>query len=372
VRFVSPVARRLLIALPLAVVLLLVGTYLLVDTWLESAGGRRAVEDTLAERTGLPVRLEGDFNVMLLPAIGVSGSGLAIGGVGPEDVILRSGKYALSLALRALLEGRVVIEAIRLDQGSFHLQRWLELDEEPGEAGAPGVSLPEVRLLELHRVRVYGEEGSEQSYLLQELRIEDFAEERETPFRLVAEDFGSWAGRFSWSSRLAQLDLEATGSGAWPGTIRVKVAARLNAGSGTLEARWAGDPAAAAPRPDVHLNLAYTLLDAGVSLAGVQLDMVPLSVRGDGCLMTNARLALHLELAAERVDLDALPDPAAFSSSAEDSAAWEPPLDLNVRLSAAEFRKGGAVARQAVLRLGDIPDCGALPATPAAPSAQQR
>lgn len=369
----SPVARRLLIALPLAVVLLLVGTYLLVDTWLESAGGRRAVENTLAQRTGLPVRLEGDFKVMLLPAIGVSGSGLAIGGAGPEDETLRSGKYALSLALRALLEGRVVIEAIRLDQGSFHLQRWLELDEEPGEAGAPGVSLPEVRLLELQHFRVYAEEGGEPSYLLQELSIEDFAEERETPFRLVAEEFGTWAGRFSWSSRHAQLALDATGSGAWPGAIQVKVAAQLEAGSGTLEALWAGDPAAAAPRPDVRLGLAYTLREAGASLAGVQLDMVPFSVRGDGCLLTADRPALHLELVAERVDLDALPDPAAFTGgSAVDSPAPELPLDLNVRLSAAEFLKSGAVARQAVLSFGGPPDCRALLAAPTEPSAQER
>jgi hypothetical protein len=356
----------------LVLALLLVGAYLLVDAWLESAGGRRAVEQTLAERTGLPVRLEGDFKVMLLPAIGASGTGLAIGGAGPEDEILRSGKYELSLALRALLEGRVVIEAIRLEQGSFQLQRWLELEQEPADASAPGVSLPEVRLLELQRFRVHGEEGSEQSYLLQELRIEEFAEERETPFRLVAEDFGTWAGIFSWSSRHAQLDLDATGSGAWPGAIQVNVGARLDAGSGNLEALWAGDPAAVAPRPDIRLTFAYTLLEAGVSLDGMQLDMDPLSVRGEGCLLTNARPALHLELAAEQVDLDALPDPAAFSgSSAEDSAAWEPPLDLNVRLSAAEFRKSGAVARQAVLRLGDNPDCGALLAAPVTPSAQK-
>jgi hypothetical protein len=147
----------------------------------------------------------------------------------------------------------------------------------------------------------------------------------------------------------------------------------LEAGSGTLEALWAGDPAAAAPRPDVRLGLAYTLREAGASLAGVQLDMVPFSVRGDGCLLTADRPALHLELVAERVDLDALPDPAAFTGgSAVDSPAPELPLDLNVRLSAAEFLKSGAVARQAVLSFGGPPDCRALLAAPTEPSAQER
>lgn len=363
----KPAVRRLLLGLPLAMVLLFLGAYLLVDAWLESAGGRRAVEQTLAQRIGLPVRLEGDFRVMLLPMIGVSGTGLAIGGTGPVDEILSSGEYALSLALRALLEGRVVIEAIRLDEGSFQMQRWLELDEDSGDANAASVSLPEVRLLELHGFRVTADQGTDQTYLLQELRIDRFAEESETPFRMVAADLGTWTGIFAWSSQRAELELTATGSGSWTGTVRLQAKARLDTGSGALDALWAGDPEAAAARPDVRLSVAYALQDAGVLLHGLQLDIDPLAVRGDGCLLTTVQPALHLELSAERIDLDALPDLDAFtgSSGLDDSPGWEPPLDLNVRLSAAEFLKNGAVARQAVLRVGGEPDCRELAAAAA-------
>ena len=357
--------RRFLLLLPLALALVLFGAYVLVDTWLESAGGRRAVEKKLEERTGLPVRLEGEFAVMLLPTLGVSGTELAVGGSGPSDEILRSGEYALSLALGALLEGRVVIEAIRLDSGSFQLERWLELDEEPGDPTAPPVSLPEVRLLELRGFRVAPGEGAEPSYLLQELRIDAFTEGGDTPFRLVVADFGAWAGRFSWSSRAAQLELQATGSGAWPGTIRLGVEARLDSNSGSLDALWVGDPVAAAPRPDVHLSLGYAVRDGGARLDGLQLDIDTLSVRGDGCLWTRDPAALHLELVADRVDLDALPGLDAFTGNrGAERAAWEPPVDLNVRLSAAEILKGGAVAQQAVLRVGSDPDCRDLDAAP--------
>jgi hypothetical protein len=271
---------------------------------------------------------------------------------------LRSGEYALSLAIGALLEGRVVIEAIRLDNGSFQLERWLELDDQPGDTTKPSVSLPEVRLLALHGFRVNAGQGGNPPYLLQELRIDGFVDGSETPFRLVVADFGAWAGSFSWSSRSAEFEMDATGSGSWPGTIQARVEARLDTGSGTLDALWAGDPVAATPRPDVRLSLGYALRDAGVRLDGLNLEIDPLSVRGDGCLWTGEQPALHLDLVAGRVDLDAMPELDAFTgSSAAESPGWEPPLDLNVRLSAAEILKNGAVARQAVLRIGSDPDC---------------
>ena len=63
-------ARRIFLLLPLFTVLFLALMYLAVDTWLQSAGGRRAVERVLTDQVGLPVELQGDFNIMLLPAAG--------------------------------------------------------------------------------------------------------------------------------------------------------------------------------------------------------------------------------------------------------------------------------------------------------------
>ena len=60
--------RRVLFVLPLVSVFLLVLLYFAVDYWLESAGGRRALERTLGEKIGVPVHLNGDFNIRLLPS----------------------------------------------------------------------------------------------------------------------------------------------------------------------------------------------------------------------------------------------------------------------------------------------------------------
>jgi hypothetical protein len=58
------------------------------------------------------------------------------------------------------------------------------------------------------------------------------------------------------------------------------------------------------------------------------------------------------------VDADALPDWAALTGPTETEAAdTAVGLDLNIRLKAAEMLAGGAVARQAVLQVGGVPDC---------------
>ena len=69
-------------AVVLVVVLLLlpVGLYWLADAWLESSGGRQMLEQELGARFGMSVSLEGEFDLMLLPDIGVSGTELVIGG----------------------------------------------------------------------------------------------------------------------------------------------------------------------------------------------------------------------------------------------------------------------------------------------------
>ena len=70
---------RLFAAVLLIPALLLAAAYWLADSWLESAGGRRMLENALTSRSGVPVRLLGDFDLMLLPAIGASGTELVVG-----------------------------------------------------------------------------------------------------------------------------------------------------------------------------------------------------------------------------------------------------------------------------------------------------
>jgi len=359
---VKPAGRRILLAAPLAAVLLFAVAYLLVDAWLESAGGRHAVERALAERIGLPVRLEGGFNVMLLPSIGVSGSGLVVGEPGPATELARSEDYAVSLALAPLLDGRLLIESLRFSDGVLHLGRW------PGPAASADVPpqaalvLPDVRELEITDFRVVAGADGTAPYLLRNLRIEEFTAGRATPFRLAVEGFGDWAGSLTWRPEGAELALAASGAGDWPGKLQLRAEALLDDATGAVELRWAGLPAAAFGA-EPQLNLAYAWLPAGLRLQGLRLAADSLRVAGEGCLLTGERPALHLELTADRVDADAFPDLAALTPATapqgeqQPAAEWPDGLDFNLRLSVGELLAGGAVARQAVLRVGGEPDC---------------
>jgi len=357
---VRRVGRWLLLGVPLALALLFAAAWLLVDAWLESAGGRQAVERALADRIGLPVRLEGEFHVMLLPSVGVSGTVLVIGEGEEATELARSEEYAVSLALAPLFEGRLLIESIRFSDGVLHLDRWpggaAPSDGPPGEA----LVLPDVEALEVRNFRVLSGDGDATPYLLQSLEIEGFAPGRATPFWLDVEGFGAWAGNLSWHAGRAALELSATGKGDWPGEIGLRAEALLNDAMADVELHWLGDPAAA---DEANLTLVVAWLPAGLRLEDLRLMADALLVEGAGCLVTADRPALHLDLVADRVDADALP---ALSGTEEPggegqaSMAWPEGVDFNVRLEVGELLAGGAVAQQAVLRLGGEPDCRAL------------
>jgi len=359
---VTRAGRWLLLGAPLALAVVFAVAWLLVDLWLESAGGRQAVERALAERIGLPVRLEGDFRVMLLPSIGVSGTGLVVGAPSPASELARSEEYAVSLALGPLLDGRLSIESVRFSGGILRLAHWPAATEAPDTAAQAPLVLPDVRALEISEFRVIAGEDETEPYLLRHLSIEDFTAGRATPFRLQVEGFGDWSGSLTWLADHAELLLVASGSGNWPGELRLRTEALLDTLTGALEVRWAGAPTAAL-RTEPQLTLAYAWLPAGLRIRDLRLAADAVRVQGAGCFLTGDRPALHLDLSADRVDVDALPEWSALSSDgpAEDAgqpaAGWPDGLDFNVRLSVGELLAGGAVARQAVLRLGGEPDC---------------
>ena len=214
--------RWLLLGVPLALAVIFAATWLLVDAWLESAGGRQAVEQALAERIGLPVRLEGDFHVMLLPSVGVSGTVLVIGEPGPATELLRSQEYSVSLALVPLFEGRLLVESVRFSDGVLHLGRWPGPAVLPDAPPATALVLPDVRELEISDFRVVTGEEPSPPYRLRNLSIEEFTAGRETPFRLEVEGFGVWSGSLTWLTDRAALTLVASGEGRWPGTVHLR------------------------------------------------------------------------------------------------------------------------------------------------------
>jgi hypothetical protein len=198
------------------------------------------------------------------------------------------------------------------------------------------------------------------------LTVDEFAAGKASPFRLRVRDYGDWSGSLTWIPAGSAVELSAAGTGAWPGEIRLDAGASLANGSGELEVVWSGGPVASGSASPPRLSLAYTSAPAGLGLHGVRLAVDPLLIAGDGCLLTNGRPALNLDLAAERLDIDALPDFAALTApgqptdEGESGSGGTAGLDLNVRLAVEELLAGGAVARQAVLKLGGEPDCRGL------------
>ena len=369
-------ARRLLLFAPVALALLFAVTWLLLDHWLESAGGRRAVERALAERLGMPVTLQGEFAIMLLPSIGVSGTELVLGPPGPASEFGRSREYAVALAVLPLLDGRLLIESVALSGGRVFLERRpaAAANMPAGAATTAGgpapLLLPEVRALALSDFEIVTAGSGAAGVLLQAFELEDFAVDREAPFRLAVAGWGALDGQLRWDAQRSAVVLDAAWSGLLSGQLRLRVDAALAAGSGALQATWtpAADPVMAAAATgqgsatELRLAFEYELVAEGARLADLRLDAGGQSAVGTGCLRLQGEPSLNLQLESARIDFAALPALPALAGDGGGAGAGAsgPGASLNLRLAAAEATVDGAVARDAVFLLGHEPDCSGL------------
>ena len=78
---------------------------------------------------------------------------------------------------------------------------------------------------------------------------------------------------------------------------------------------------------------------------------------GDGCLPLGAAPGLRLDLATDSLDIDRLPELPTFLSAPGTDNALASGFGIALRLRAGELRSAGAVARNAVVTVGDDPDC---------------
>ena len=339
------------------------GAYLLVDAWLESAGGRQALEREMEARAGLAVQLRGEFEVMLLPSVGVSGTDLVLFEPGSMAEWVRGDTYSLALDLAALIHGRIAIESIRVAGGRVDANRWPE-----GAAGEPSppVRLPEIAMLELADIEIAVSEGDEKPFLLRELRISGFAVGQRTAFLLDLRELGRWQGWFRWSAQDAVFEVEGQGAGLVPGAIGLHSTVHLNRRAGQARVDWmpeAGRPPGGA---GVHLSTGFGWQDEGIRIDSLALHRDNESIEGSGCLILAEPTELHLDLRSSRLDLDQWPDAGALGGdSADGQQQAVPAWSYHLRLTVDELSGGGAIAREAELRLGGEPDCGALGTVPA-------
>jgi len=115
------------------------------------------------------------------------------------------------------------------------------------------------------------------------------------------------------------------------------------------------------------LGWKFDYLPGGFEFSGIVLDLAGQTVVGQGCLLStdrapqagverDAAVALNLVLSAERFDLDAARSVLPLESQGENAL----PLTLNVKFSARELTAAGGVARNALIELGNEPDCSGL------------
>jgi hypothetical protein len=303
--------RKLLFLLLAAGLLLPAVAYWLAETWLESTGGRQLLEQALSERIGMNVRLMGEFDLMLLPAIGVSGTGLVISS--PESEFARSEEFEISVALRPLIDQKVLIEWVRMTGGHIYPERYARVSDssmnrkEPGDmavgaALAAKSSFPEIRELTIRNFQIVWPGEEETRLKVKELTVSGFAEDRETPFALEIENLVAADGKLRWVSSQSLIHFRS-----------------------------------------------------------LQLDLAGQRVSGDGCLYLKAPGALHFELQAGVFDLDAFRENLPDMGGGTGKGAADLPMDIRGRFTAEELSVSGAIARGVVFSLGGEPACKDFP-----------
>ena len=258
----TPRLRWVLLGLPLALAALAGLAWLALDTWLESAGGRRAIEDVLSAQSGYPVSLAGEFEVVLLPVPGVSGTDLRVGGAPGEDVLATSARYGVSLDLRALLRREVNVNRLTLGDVRF---------------------------------------GATDGLLVPEIEITGFAVARPADFRLDLGPYGEVQGAFTWRPEIGDVDLRL----AWGGFLLPRLALAAHAAydaAGLWIDVWDADvdgqrvTGEGCYRVDDGSGLQLDLLAQRLDLDALDL-VLPESEQDDG----GAGPALRLRLSAEEV-----------------------------------------------------------------------
>ena len=296
--------RKLVVVLLAGLILLSIAAYWLADSWLESSGGRRLLEQTLSRRIGMIVRLEGEFDLMLLPAIGVSGTELVIGGPEPGSEFVRSHEFEISVAIKPLLDRKVFIEWIRLTGGSIYPERYSrtnhvdDVDVAVGADASANLLLPEIQELTIRDFQILFADKDENRLQIEELTLTDFAQNRNTPFTLEIEDLVAASGGLRWDTAQSLIHL------------------------GTL-----------------------------------QLDLAGQMVSGAACLYLQSPVSLHFDLQAGAFDLDVFRERLPGTGVSAGQGSGDLPLEIQGRFTVDELETSGVLARGVLLSLGDEPAC---------------
>jgi hypothetical protein len=388
----------LLATLVLVLVVSLAG-YWLGNRWLESSGGREMIEAELGRRAGMNVRLTGEFDLMFFPAIGVSGTGLAIGGAGPDSEFARSREYEISVALKPLLDRKLVVEWVRLTGGVIHPDRFSSAKNEAAGA-AVGAAL--------------AANGNGKAGLIAAEAAPTAANGNGKAGLIAAEAAPTASnGNGETGSIAAEAAPTASNGNGETGSIAAEAAptgANINGETGLIAAKAAPTGAPTGANSGFPEIQELTIRDLSIVLPGeaaerlklkhfsirnfaesrdtpfeleidrlasvegsfrweysrslihfgkLLLDLGGQRVDGQGCLDLRTPASLHLALQAGVFDLDAFRNslPGATAIPGQGGPGGGPPIEIRARFSADELTVSGVRAESVVLSLGAEPAC---------------
>jgi uncharacterized protein involved in outer membrane biogenesis len=361
------------------------------DSWLESSGGRQMLQRELTRSLGLPVRLEGNYQLKLFPRLKIDGSGLEINQPGNSGVLALGQEYSAVIELVPFFHREVRITSIGLHGGFVDFSRAPDEAVEAKEASTQQISLPQVAVLEISDFAV--RLTKEDSILIRQLQLRDFQPGKESIFDIDAALISGQAesarlnlhggltmeeGSFSTQLRILGLTLKwgesvlagltgewewdqpasrLTGHMAWQQTSQ-SAALRLQLAfttppSGFMHAQYHQQ---GLPEPS-SFELDFSVLPDRLDLRKLGLKIAGQSIGGDGCLLLTGKTALHLSLQAGHIDLDRI-----YSLlPAQQGNGPEPPLLLAIQLHADKAWLAGAEASDVTVEIGSQPDCGLAP-----------
>jgi hypothetical protein len=394
-------AKKIAVIVPLALLLILFLLVLAADAWLESSHGKNRLSAALTDGLGMPVRLQGEFDIVLFPSVGVTGTDLFVGDSATAPFI-RSGSYHASLALLPLIDGQLDILAFSAADGSIDPGQFRKSDTDSPKASRAAFRLPEVTQMQLENFMLFLPSGEKGSLLIDHLELREFQAGVKSPLSLAltllsgqtalaslealssltVDENLDWisldleelklqldslilegiSGQMSWQPGQEFLQADLSWSGLSPqsaGTDSARLSFNLSsetlAGSIELEYLQAGQDevleAALEFRP-AEQGIAIPL--AGISFAGM-------NVSGSGCLLTREEPSLHLKMSSRRIDVERLESLLPGDTGAGTGFGGDDfPIDLNLTLSVQEILAAGATVREAELSIGGRPDCSLL------------